>query len=77
MRKIESEIQQTVYRVDCVAPLDHDVIGHYQRRLPEWRDSIPEDTKRFEDTEGRAYDGYDYYVSLGRFDSDRRIINQS
>lgn len=62
LRKIESEIQQAIYRVDRTAPVDNQVIEQFLERLQAWRDSIPGDTKRFKDMDAVPYDGYDYYV---------------
>lgn len=67
LRKIESEIQQTIYRVDRTTPVKDDVINQFLGRLTEWKANIPADTKRFKDVEGLPFDGYDFYVRYCSF----------
>ncbi|KAI1344645.1 fungal-specific transcription factor domain-containing protein [Xylariaceae sp. FL0016] len=62
LRRIESDIQQTIYRVDEFAEVEDAVIDGFLTRLEEWKDMIPEDTKKFKDSDEVPYDGYDYYM---------------
>lgn len=62
LRKIESKIQQTVYRVDQTTPVSDAVIDGFLDELMTWKSLIPLDTRKKTDLEARAFDGYDYYV---------------
>lgn len=64
LRQIESEIQQTIYRVDRTMPVDNAAIDYFLGRLTEWKDTIPQDTKHFKDVDVVPYDGYDFYVRV-------------
>ncbi len=63
IRQIESDIQQTVYRVDKDVPIQDDVIDGFLARLDQWKDMIPQDTQRFVDIGDVPYNGYESYVS--------------
>jgi hypothetical protein len=62
LRKIESKIQQTVYRVDQTTGVADSVIDGFLDELSTWKSLIPLDTRKKTDLEARAFDGYDYYV---------------
>lgn len=62
LRQIESDIQQTIYRVDQNISIDDSVIDQFLTRLEQWKAMIPEDTRRFKDATDIPFDGYDYYV---------------
>lgn len=63
LRQIESDVQQTVYRVDQTASIEDSVIESFMRRLDDWKALVPQDTRRFKDNGHVPFDGYDYYVS--------------
>lgn len=63
LRSIESDIQQTIYRVDK-APLSTikaDVDG-FIARLEEWKAQLPLDAHKLPNLETMCVDGYDSYV---------------
>lgn len=62
LRQIESEIQQTIYRVDCDQTTDDSIVDQFLERLDAWKATIPESSRRFRDTGDDPFDGYDYYV---------------
>lgn len=62
LRMIESEIQQTVYRVDQPDHLSESVVRGFIDRLTAWRDMIPYDAKDKVDESDRPFDGYIYYM---------------
>ncbi len=63
LRRIESTIQETIYRVDRnAAPIDDAVIDGFLERLEHWKAQIPHDTKIVRDIPGFPYDGYYFYV---------------
>ena len=63
LRKIESKIQQTVYRVDQSTGVSDADIDGFLDELSTWKSLIPLDTRKKTDLEARAFDGYDYYVN--------------
>ncbi|KAF2005831.1 hypothetical protein P154DRAFT_285956 [Amniculicola lignicola CBS 123094] len=63
LRQIESDIQQTVYRVDKNNLLNDGVIDDFLAQLELWRARIPQDTQRSKDVGNVPYDGYDYYMA--------------
>ena len=62
MRQIESDIQQSIYRVDQNSSIDDMMIDGFLERLEKWKAMVPQDTRRFKDTGHVPFDGYDYYV---------------
>jgi hypothetical protein len=60
LRRIESNIQQSVYRVDRSSSLPAQVIDCFIAELSKWKDQIPKETTQ--DTEVSPYDGYYYYL---------------
>lgn len=65
LRCIESDIQQTIYRVDQDVSISDDIIDSFLLRLDEWASRIPSDTRQMRDQDGLPFDGYDHYVSAG------------
>lgn len=63
LRQIESDIQQSIYRVDQNIGIEDSTIDGFIERLEQWKASIPQDTKRIKDMGDVPFDGYDYYVS--------------
>jgi hypothetical protein len=61
LRRIESNIQQSAYRVDRSAALPPSVVDRFVQELCAWKDSIPEDSP-LQDTEQYSFDGYVYYM---------------
>jgi hypothetical protein len=62
LRRIESSIQQTIYRVDQSINVADAEVDHYLEQLEKWKSLIPLDAKKQCDRESVAFDGYDYYV---------------
>ncbi|KAK5710838.1 hypothetical protein LTR15_012815 [Elasticomyces elasticus] len=62
LRRIESSIQQTIYRVDQPVNITDAEVDHYLEQLEHWRATIPKDAKSHVDRESVAFDGYDYYM---------------
>ena len=64
LRRIESSIQQAIYRVDrSVNATDAD-IKFYLDQLECWKNLIPLDARKKIDRESIPFDGYDYYGKL-------------
>lgn len=63
LRHIESDIQQTIYRVDKNSVPDDAVIDEFLAQLDDWKAKIPRDTRHFRDVGDEPFDGYDYYVT--------------
>lgn len=61
LRRIESSIQQTIYRVDQSTNVTDAEIEFYLDQLENWKKLIPLDAKKQVDRESIAFDGYDYY----------------
>lgn len=62
LRRIESNIQQSIYRVDEAVNVTDDEVDYYLEQLEKWKNLIPLDAKGQYDRESVAFDGYDYYV---------------
>lgn len=62
LRRIESSIQQTIYRVDQKSNFTDAEIEFYLEQLDKWKRLIPLDAKKQVDRESIAFDGYDYYM---------------
>lgn len=62
LRRIESSIQQTIYRVDQAIDITDAEVDRYLEQLERWRGMIPLDAKTHVDRESVAFDGYDYYM---------------
>ncbi|KAE9371651.1 hypothetical protein N431DRAFT_410583 [Stipitochalara longipes BDJ] len=64
LRRIESSIQQTIYRVDQSTNVTDAEIEFYLDELENWKKLIPLDAKKQVDRESIAFDGYDYYDGM-------------
>jgi hypothetical protein len=70
LRRIESQIQQTVYRVDESSPATEQEIESFIQQLDDWKEKIPADARSHSGdkptttTDTMVIDGYGYYVSL-------------
>ncbi|KYG50212.1 hypothetical protein M433DRAFT_139318 [Acidomyces richmondensis BFW] len=62
LRRIESNIQQSIYRVDEAVNVTDDEVDYYLEQLEKWKNLIPLDAKGQYDRESVAFDGYDYYM---------------
>ncbi|KAH8645455.1 fungal-specific transcription factor domain-containing protein [Xylariales sp. PMI_506] len=62
IRRIESDIQQTIYRVDQTPEISDAKVDEFLERLSRWKDRIPLDASKKRDMEAVPYDGYDYYL---------------
>lgn len=63
LRRIESDIQQTIYRVDERHSISDSTIDNFLFRLETWGSKIPSDTRQMRDHGAAPFDGYDHYVS--------------
>lgn len=63
LRRIESDIQQTIYRVDKSNVPDDSVVDDFLSQLNMWKAKIPRDTRHLRDMGNVPFDGYDYYVN--------------
>jgi hypothetical protein len=61
LRRIESSIQQTIYRVDQSTNVTDVEIDYYLEKLENWKKFIPLDAKKQSDQASIPFDGYDYY----------------
>ncbi|KAI1868736.1 uncharacterized protein JN550_006311 [Neoarthrinium moseri] len=62
LRRIESDIQQTIYRVDLTPEISDTVVDKFLERLAHWKAMIPLDCRQKRDLEGVPFDGYDVYM---------------
>lgn len=61
LKRIESQIQHSVYRVDITEPTPKSLIDHYLQELRDWRNQIPKEAQTFEQLRSDApYDGYEF-----------------
>lgn len=72
LRRIESSIQQTIYRVDQSTNVTDAEVELYLDQLENWKSLIPLDAKRKVDRDSVAFDGYDYY---GKFDLFSNVLS--
>jgi hypothetical protein len=63
LRQIESDIQQTIYRVDRCQPIDESVTEDFLARIEQWKSMIPPDSHNVPDVGDVPYEGYDFYVN--------------
>lgn len=63
LRRIESDIQQTIYRVDQSEKISDATIKKFLVQLEGWASRIPTDTRQMRDQDDRPFDGYDHYVN--------------
>lgn len=61
LRQIESNIQQSIYRVDQSAPATEAEAERLIEQLEQWRQCMPADARSF-NPESAVVDGYDNYV---------------
>lgn len=61
LRRIESHIQQTIYRVDQSTNVTDSEVEYFLKQLEHWKSLIPLDAKKQVDGESVPFDGYDYY----------------
>lgn len=59
---IESDIQQTIYRVDKTPASLRDDVEEFMTRLEEWRAYMPLDARKLPNFDILCVDGYDNYV---------------
>jgi hypothetical protein len=70
LRRIESHIQQSVYRVDHLSGVPEIEVESFVRQLEEWKEGIPCDARQHSadkastKTDTMVIDGYGYYVGL-------------
>jgi hypothetical protein len=70
LRRIESHIQQSVYRVDQPSDVPEIEVQSFIRQLEEWKEGIPCDARQHDadkastKTDTMVVDGYGYYVGL-------------
>ncbi|KAF7555653.1 hypothetical protein G7Z17_g1983 [Cylindrodendrum hubeiense] len=62
LRQLESDIQQTIYRVDQNITIDDATIDGFLSRLEQWKARIPQDTRQVKDVGDLPFDGYDFYL---------------
>ncbi|KAK9792793.1 putative Zn(2)-C6 fungal-type domain-containing protein [Seiridium cardinale] len=62
IRQIESDIQQTIYRVDETPEISDAVVEGFLKRLDHWKTLIPLDARKKRDMEAVPFDGYDVYM---------------
>ncbi|RDW60223.1 hypothetical protein BP5796_11829 [Coleophoma crateriformis] len=62
LKRIESEIQQTIYRVNSTTPIANDTIQGFLDRLSVWERLLPMASYRFEDHRLQPFDGIDAYM---------------
>jgi len=68
LRRIESKIQQTIYRVDQPSGVSPSDIGNFIKQLDDWKDRIPKDARQHSGdkpttkTDTKVIDGYGYYM---------------
>ena len=86
LRIIESDIQQTVYRVDQATPATKEEVEKFIQRLDAWKANMPMDARKANQPiesvdrkvpalESRCVDGYDNYVSLSIMCVDNNWFN--
>ncbi|KAJ9142934.1 hypothetical protein NKR23_g6746 [Pleurostoma richardsiae] len=64
LRIIESNIQQSIYRVDRPFDVTETDVEHFIRQLDEWKANMPNDARNRElpNVDSMCVDGYDYYM---------------
>jgi Fungal specific transcription factor domain len=63
LKRIESEIQSTIYRVSFPTPTDPSIVRAFLERLSAWESMLPGESRHFEDSKLQPYDGIEAYVS--------------
>ncbi|RYP51832.1 hypothetical protein DL768_002908 [Monosporascus sp. mg162] len=62
LKRIESEIQHIVYRVDQPGSVPDEAVNVFLDRLTEWRETIPYEAKNYVHRQGAAYEGLELYT---------------
>ena len=62
LKKIESEIQHAVYRVDQPGKVPDNITDAFLDRLTIWRDTIPYEARNYEHRQDDAYEGLELYT---------------
>ncbi|KAH8899855.1 hypothetical protein GQ53DRAFT_203201 [Thozetella sp. PMI_491] len=62
LKRIESEIQHVVYRVDRPTKIPDTVIQVFLDQLNTWKDTVPFEARNFVSKPGLPYDGLEYYT---------------
>ncbi|KAI0176924.1 fungal-specific transcription factor domain-containing protein [Pestalotiopsis sp. NC0098] len=62
IRRIESDIQQSIYRVDETSETSDQTVDAFLARLDHWKSLIPLDARGKKDMQGVPFDGYDVYM---------------
>ncbi|KAI1496216.1 fungal-specific transcription factor domain-containing protein [Biscogniauxia marginata] len=62
LKKIESEIQHDVYRVDKPDKVPDTVINAFLDQLDTWKDTIPYEARHFVHRQDVAYEGLEFYT---------------
>ena len=62
LKRIESEIQHTVYRVDQVHEVSESVIAEFLGRLEQWRSEIPVPSQSHQQEGTKPYDGTEFFT---------------
>ena len=62
LKRIESEIQHTVYRVDKPGPIADTTIDAFLDTLHSWKDAIPYDATNYIQQQNAAYEGAEFYT---------------
>jgi hypothetical protein len=63
LKRIESQIQHLIYRVDRPANVSDRIIQKFLKQLTEWKDRLPAESHHYQDSQGLPFDGVDVYVS--------------
>jgi hypothetical protein len=75
LRRIESEIQQSIYRVDRAPPNVKTDVETFLKRIDEWKSELPLDAQQLPDFKTRRVDGLDNYVGTISRRTNFRIID--
>ncbi len=64
LRRIESEIQQDIYRVDRLEPVTESEVDVFLAKLDVWKNTIPLYPQAMQSADDVVFDGGDSFVSL-------------
>jgi hypothetical protein len=62
LKRIESEIQHIIYRVDRADKVNESAIGEFLERLDAWKDAIPFEARNFVQQPNTAFEGMEFYT---------------
>ncbi|ORY66068.1 fungal-specific transcription factor domain-containing protein [Pseudomassariella vexata] len=62
LKRIESEIQHVVYRVDQPSKIPDVIVNAFLDRLDNWKNAIPLEARNFVHKPNTAYDGLEFYT---------------